>query len=108
MKEYGTRATIEGGFEPGETAVLIDDLTTSGGSKLEAVDKLTAAGLEVRDVVVLIDREAGSGESLSAVGLQLHSVFTLAQLIDHWTASGALNESLLAKLEEFLARLPSG
>ncbi|MCZ6530310.1 MAG: orotidine-5'-phosphate decarboxylase [Chloroflexi bacterium] len=108
VKEYGTKATIEGGFEPGETAVLIDDLTTSGGSKLEAVDKLTVAGLEVRDVVVLIDREAGSGESLSAVGLQLHSVFTFSQLIDHWTASGALNESLLAKLEEFLARQPSG
>ncbi|MFQ5922981.1 MAG: orotidine-5'-phosphate decarboxylase [Anaerolineales bacterium] len=107
VKEYGTRAAVEGSFEPGETAVLIDDLATSGGSKLEAVDKLAAAGLEVRDVVVLIDREGGARESLSAAGLQLHSAFALSQLIDHWISSGVVNEGLQAKLEEFLARRPA-
>ncbi|GMR09386.1 MAG: bifunctional orotidine-5'-phosphate decarboxylase/orotate phosphoribosyltransferase [Anaerolineae bacterium] len=108
VKEYGTKATVEGGFEPGDIAVLIDDLTTSGGSKFEAVDKLTAAGLEVRDVVVLIDRQAGASEALLAAGLKLHSVFTLRQLIGHWTTSGILNEGMLAKLEEFLAREATG
>jgi len=104
VKEYGTGATVEGGFEPGDAAVLIDDLATSGGSKHEAIERLTAAGLEVRDVVVLIDREGGAGESLSKAGYQLHSVFTLSQLIDHWTASGALDDGWLSKLTEFLAR----
>ena len=103
-KEYGTGATVEGGFHPGEAAVLIDDLVTSAGSKLEAVDKLTAVGLKVRDVVVLIDREAGGHKVLSETGLELHSVFTFSELIDHWAASGALDEGLLAKLRKFLAR----
>jgi uridine monophosphate synthetase len=104
VKEYGTGATVEGGFNPGETVVLIDDLVTSAGSKVEAVDKLTAVGLKVRDVVVLIDREAGGHKALSEAGLELHSVFTLSELIDHWADSGALDEGLLAKLRKFLAR----
>ncbi len=103
-KEYGTGATVEGGFHPGEAVVLIDDLVTSAGSKLEAVDKLTAVGLKVRDVVVLIDREAGGHKALSEAGLELHSVFTFSELIDHWAASGALDEGLLVKLRKFLAR----
>ncbi len=103
-KEYGTGAMVEGGFHPGEAVVIIDDLVTSAGSKLEAVDKLTAVGLKVRDVVVLIDREAGGHKALSEAGLELHSVFTFSELIDHWAASGALDEGLLAKLRKFLAR----
>jgi len=101
-KEYGTGATVEGGFHPGETVVLIDDLVTSAGSKVEAVDKLTAVGLKVRDVVVLIDREAGGHKALAEAGLELHSVFTLSELIDHWDASGTLDDGLLAKLRNFL------
>ncbi|MDK1045415.1 MAG: orotidine-5'-phosphate decarboxylase [Anaerolineales bacterium] len=108
VKEYGTRAEIEGGFEPGETAVLIDDLATSGGSKFEAADKLTAAGLQVRDVVILIDRAGGAHESLAAAGLELHSVFTLPQLIDHWRATDRVDRSLLTKVDEFLAREAGG
>ncbi len=104
VKEYGTGATVEGGFNPGETVVLIDDLVTSAGSKFEAVDKLTAVGLKVRDVVVLIDREAGARASLRESGLELHAVYTLSELIDHWSESGALDEGLLAKLRKFLAR----
>jgi uridine monophosphate synthetase len=104
VKEYGTGATVEGGFHPGETLVLIDDLVTSAGSTVEAVEKLTAVGLEVQDVVVLIDREAGARASLRESGLELHAVFSLSELIDHWTASGALDEGLLAKLRKFLAR----
>ncbi|MFV2044701.1 MAG: orotate phosphoribosyltransferase, partial [Anaerolineales bacterium] len=105
VKEYGTKATIEGGFEPGEVAVLIDDLTTSGGSKFEVADKLTLAGMEVRDVVVLINRQSGAGEALKAAGLQLHSVFTLRQLIDHWRVAGRIDGTLLARVDKFLASI---
>jgi uridine monophosphate synthetase len=104
VKEYGTGATVEGGFQPGETAILIDDLITSGASKFEAADKLRAAGLEVHDVIVFINRGAGAQASLYEAGLQLHSVFTLSELIDHWTQSGVLDEGVLARLNEFVAR----
>ena len=46
-KGYGTRAEIEGEYHPGETVVVIDDLATTGGSKFEAIEKLSAAGLVV-------------------------------------------------------------
>ena len=46
VKEYGTKAEIEGEYHAGETVVVIDDLATTGGSKFEAIEKLTGAGLE--------------------------------------------------------------
>jgi uridine monophosphate synthetase len=79
-KEYGTRATIEGEFHPGERAAVIDDLTTTGSSKFEAIEKLIAAGLEVQDIVVLIDRQSGAVEALKTAGFRLHSIFTLRRL----------------------------
>ena len=59
-KTYGTKAEIEGEYYAGETIVIIDDLATTGGSKFEAIEKLTSAGLIVKDVVVLIDRQSGA------------------------------------------------
>jgi uridine monophosphate synthetase len=79
-KEYGTKAEIEGLYTPGERAVVIDDLTTTGSSKFEIIEKLMAAGLRVQDVVVLIDRESGAVESLKNAGYRLHTIFTLSQL----------------------------
>ena len=58
-KGYGTRRRIEGAFEPGEQVVVIDDIITDGASKFEAIEPLEAAGLVVRDLVILIDREQG-------------------------------------------------
>src|SRR5260221_4668640 len=54
-KSYGTKAEIEGKYHTGEAAVIIDDLATTAGSKFEAIEKLTGAGLVVKNVVVLVD-----------------------------------------------------
>ena len=67
-KTYGTKAEIAGEYHAGETVVVIDDLATTGGSKFEAIEKLTGAGLIVKDVVVLIDRQSGANESLAGAG----------------------------------------
>ena len=56
---------------------MIDDLATTGESKFEAMDKLQAAGLEVQDVVVLIDRQSGAAQGLAERGCRLHAVFSL-------------------------------
>ncbi len=69
VKTYGTKAEIEGEYHTGETIVVIDDLATTGGSKFEAIEKLTGVGLVVKDVVVLVDRQSGAKESLGAGGL---------------------------------------
>jgi uridine monophosphate synthetase len=102
VKVYGTKAEIEGLFTPGERVVVVDDLTTTGGSKFEAIEKLTAAGLQVSDVVVLIDRQSGAAESLAQAGYRLHTVFTLAQLLDYWEAAGKVPAEQIAAAREFI------
>jgi len=102
-KAYGTRAAVEGVFEAGETAVMLDDLATTGGSKFEAAEKLEAAGLQVRDVVVLIDRQSGAREQLAARGLRLHAVFTLTELLNLWEAERLVSPQHLAAVRRFLA-----
>lgn len=81
-KGHGTKQAIEGVFRPGERVAVLDDLITTGASKLEAIAPLEEAGLEVRDIVVLIDREQGGGEELEKQGYRLHAAFTLRQMVE--------------------------
>ena len=102
-KEYGTKAVIEGDYVAGETAIIVDDLITTGGSKFEAIDKLKAAGLNVRDVVVLIDRSFDGGKILGDAGYRLHSVVTIHDLLPEWERSGAITAAQAAEVRAFLA-----
>jgi uridine monophosphate synthetase len=102
-KQYGTRATIEGEHHPGETIAVIDDVTTTGDSKLETIQKLTEAGLTVRDVVVLIDRMQGAGATLEKVGIRLHTVMTLPALLAEWRQCGAITAAQFDEVTTFLA-----
>ena len=101
-KDYGTQATIEGDYRAGETIVVIDDLATTGGSKIEAIQKLEAAGLQVRDIVVLIDRGQGAGPLLAEAGYQLHSVVSLPDLLPEWLRSGAITQAQFEEVKAFL------
>ncbi len=103
IKDYGTRAAVEGHFSAGEWAVVVDDLATTGGSKLEAVERLTAAGLQVEHVVVLIDRQSGAARQLLQHGLRLHAALYLEQLLDHWQAVGKLEADKVHAVRQFLA-----
>jgi len=104
VKTYGTKAEIEGLYHPGETAVVIDDLTTTGGSKFEAIEKLTGAGLLVKDVVVLIDRQSGAKEALAEAGFALHPVLTISQLLDYWEGTAKVPQDRIAATREFLTK----
>ncbi len=102
-KAYGTRASVEGVFLPGERVAVVDDLATTGGSKFEAIEKLAAAGLQVQDVVVLIDRQSGAAQALAAKGFRLHTVFTLTQLLDYWEVTGKVPMEQIEAARQFLA-----
>ncbi|MBN8657431.1 MAG: orotate phosphoribosyltransferase [Anaerolineae bacterium] len=101
-KTYGTKAEIEGEYHAGETVVVIDDLATTGGSKFEAIEKLTGVGLVVKDVVVLVDRQSGAKESLEQAGYKLHAVLTITQLLDHWEANGKVTKEKIEETRAFL------
>lgn len=102
VKTYGTKAEIEGEYHAGETVVVIDDLATTGGSKFEAIEKLTAVDLKVKDVVVLVDRQSGAKESLEQAGYSMHAVLTITQLLDHWEASGKVSKEKIEETRTFL------
>ncbi len=101
-KSYGTKAEIEGEYHAGETVVVIDDLATTGGSKFEAIEKLTGAGLVVKDVVVLIDRQSGAKESLAQAGYSLHAVLTIGQLLEYWEETEKVEKSKIEATRNFL------
>ncbi|HEX7555086.1 MAG TPA: orotidine-5'-phosphate decarboxylase [Leptolinea sp.] len=103
-KAYGTKAEIEGFYKPGERVVVIDDLATTGGSKFEAIEKLTSAGLIVEDVVVLIDRQSGAREALQAAGFNLHTALTLTGLLDHWESAERIPVEQIKAVREFLQK----
>ncbi len=102
VKAHGTRRAIEGGFEPGETVLLVDDLITRGDSKLEAIAPLEAAGLTVRDVLVLIDREQGGEQDLAQRGYRLHAVLRLAEILDVLRETGRITPAQHAKVLAYL------
>jgi uridine monophosphate synthetase len=93
-KGHGTRNLIEGTYAAGETVVVLDDLITTGGSKLDAMAPLTEAGLKVKDVVVLVDREQGGRKELAAHGLALHAVLTISELLDSLVRAGRIRETV--------------
>jgi uridine monophosphate synthetase len=102
-KDYGTKKLIEGTYAAGETVVVLDDLVTTGGSKVEAMEPLTGAGLKVTDVVVLVDREQGGGAELARRGLTLHSVLTLSQLLDSLVRHGRIADTVRSDVRAALA-----
>lgn len=103
VKAYGTRRLIEGEYHSGERVVLLDDLITTGGSKLEALEPLLAEGLLVEDVVVLIDREQGGASDLAQKGLRLHAAMTLRELVDALAEGGQLAPADAQRVRKYLA-----
>lgn len=102
VKAYGTKAEIEGIYQAGERIVVIDDLATTGESKFESIEKLTSAGMVVKDIVVLIDRQSGASEALEKAGYQLHAVMTLTDLLDYYQASNKAPAEKIRMVREFV------
>lgn len=104
VKTYGTKAEIEGEHHAGETVVVIDDLATTGGSKFEAIEKLTGVGLVVKDIVVLVDRQSGAKESLAQAGYAMHAVLTISQLLEYWEQTGKVEKEKIEETRKFLTQ----
>jgi orotate phosphoribosyltransferase len=79
-KEYGTAKQIEGVLRAGERVVLVEDVVTTGGAALAAVQVLRDAGAEVLAVLAVVDREEGGGAAFAAAGVLYQALFTKTSL----------------------------
>ncbi len=94
----GNEVFVEGQYQRGETVLLIDDLITSGGNVIETGAFLQMhAGLKVRDVLVLLDRQEGARERLHANGYNLISLLGLESMLNYLMASGLIDEEWYRK-----------
>jgi orotate phosphoribosyltransferase len=80
-KSHGTGKLIEGPFQPGDGVAVIEDVITTGGSALRAVDAVIAAGGAVRGVLALVDREEGGREAIESRGIEVLSLVRAGEII---------------------------
>jgi len=93
---------IEGRFNMGDTALIIDDLITRGSSVLETAELLEENRLLVKDVIVLVDREHGATERLRRKGYNLISILKLDVMLNHYMSGGLISEETYNICAEYL------
>jgi orotate phosphoribosyltransferase len=79
-KGYGTSNKLEGISESGELVCLVEDVVTSGGAALQAVEAVREAGLVCRTAVCVVDREEGGSDELARHGVRLWPLFRASEL----------------------------
>jgi orotate phosphoribosyltransferase len=80
-KQHGTGKRVEGPFEAGDRVVVVEDVITTGGSALTAIEAIRAEGGEVLGVLAVVDREEGGREAIEATGVPVRRLTTAAELL---------------------------
>jgi orotate phosphoribosyltransferase len=76
-KQHGTSKLVEGPFHAGESIAVVEDVVTTGGSSLLAIERCEAVGLRIQRVLAIIDRLEGGREAFAAKGYELTTLFTV-------------------------------
>jgi len=106
IKAHGTKSLIEGAYQPQQVCAVIEDVVTSGSSILETIDGLTANGLIVKDVFVLIDREQNGVKNIQKRGYHVHTLFTITNILQNLLVAGLIDASQFATVQQFCANTP--
>jgi orotate phosphoribosyltransferase len=81
VKDYGTKSRFVGDIKPGDKLVMLEDVTTSGGSVIDAIEIVKETGAEVRYVICVVDREEGAKENLKEISTELLPLVTASDLL---------------------------
>jgi len=104
-KAYGTGNNVIGKYKPGAVCLVIDDLITTGESKIETAERLEAEGVKVKDFVVVIDRSNNGSEILGRSGYQLHSLIDLDEILAILKKGNYIDEEMISKVKDFTSGL---
>ena len=80
-KDHGTGKLIEGDLEAGDRVLVVEDVITTAGSSVKAIQTLREAGASVTDVISVIDREGGGRENLAEIGVDFHPLVRASELV---------------------------
>ncbi len=86
-KEHGTEGRVEGPVTGEEDVLMVEDVVTTGGSLVDAVEAVRQAGCTVEHALTIVDREQGARERLDEAGVSLHALVTLSELVEHADAT---------------------
>jgi len=100
-KEHGTKKLIEGEFHKNQIALVVDDVITNGESKIETIKILEEEGLEVKDIVVLIDRQQGGPELLKRANYNCHVIYTVNEIFDILLKHKQISQEMAKKCLKF-------
>lgn len=81
-KSHGTRSRVEGRLKKGDRVVVIEDVVTTGGSAMSAIEALDGWDCEVVKVMAIVDRDEGGAGNLREAGYRLESIFTIRELLE--------------------------
>ena len=101
-KSYGTGKKLEGVFEAGQSCLVIDDVMTTGGSKLETAQAFEQAGLQIRDFLIVVDRSLDGGALIRDAGYRVHALITIYDMVETLFADGTLTAKQKREVEEFM------
>lgn len=103
IRSNGEEPVIEGRVIPGQTVLIMDDLMTGGSSLLSTAQTLERAGLVVRDVIVLIDREQGGVERLREHGYRVMPILGLKTMMTYYHESGLVDAERFREVTDYLS-----
>jgi orotate phosphoribosyltransferase len=83
-KDHGMIRWIEGDIQPGERVAIIDDVATTGGSTIKAIERARSEGLEVVRAVIFVDRQEGGLDNIRQHVSNVSSIVTRDELVLHW------------------------
>jgi orotate phosphoribosyltransferase len=103
-KAYGTKRLLEGIVEKGDVVLLLDDVATTGGNLQHAVNVLRENGAEVKQTIVLVDREQGARQNLAKMNVELITITNSSELMKELHSKGVVKKDDYEEVIEYIRR----
>ncbi len=104
-KDYGTSKSIEGSFEQGKKALMIDDVATTGGSVVNAIKSLKEAGIVISDAFIIINRMEGASEALEAEGVKIHNLTDILEITNSLYDQNLISNDVLENVKNQISKV---
>ena len=99
-KDYGTAKSVEGEIHDNMKVVMIDDVATTGGSVANAIESLKKVNISVKDAYVIVDRMEGADKTLLELGVKMHSILDILQIVEILFEQNLVDQVILEKIKK--------